>query len=217
MPQGYVSDAPLSDNRSGRGQLHGPDWNCGPVVLTWAMMALGFAGLGFAGYKRRRGFSSRLGRLSRKPEDRASSTLVLRLFSRLNRRTHPPQFRPTHKLSDWRECVVELQCCGGFGGISRAPANTAQGRYDVRERSQTSSLQALRQVSPGRGLSGRRTSPHSSIWAGRGLGCRTRPAASNVVCRAATAGRRRAANCGFSGSADHGRSPSTEKHLGSPG
>ena len=30
VPHGYVSEAPLSDNRSGRGQLHGPDWNCGP-------------------------------------------------------------------------------------------------------------------------------------------------------------------------------------------
>ena len=26
---------------------------------------------------------------------------------------HPPQFRPTHKLSDWPHCIVELRCCGG--------------------------------------------------------------------------------------------------------
>jgi hypothetical protein len=25
---------------------------------------------------------------------------------------HPPPFHPTHKLSDWPECVIELQCCG---------------------------------------------------------------------------------------------------------
>jgi hypothetical protein len=29
---------------------------------------------------------------------------------------HPPQFRRTHKLSDWPECVIELQCCGGSVG-----------------------------------------------------------------------------------------------------
>jgi hypothetical protein len=29
---------------------------------------------------------------------------------------HPPQFRPTHKLSGWPECVIELHCCGGSVG-----------------------------------------------------------------------------------------------------
>jgi hypothetical protein len=44
------------------------------------------------------------------------SALVLYPFSYLNGPMHPPQFRPTHKLSDWPECVIELQCCGGSVG-----------------------------------------------------------------------------------------------------
>ena len=40
----------------------------------------------------------------------AVDRLVLFLFSYLNGRMHPPQFRPTHKLSDWPHCIVEINC-----------------------------------------------------------------------------------------------------------
>jgi hypothetical protein len=42
--------------------------------------------------------------------------LVLCSFSHLNGQMHPPQFRPTHKLSHWPHCVIELHCCGGSVG-----------------------------------------------------------------------------------------------------
>ena len=31
---------------------------------------------------------------------------------------HPPQYRPTHKLSDLPHCVVELNCCGDLVGYA---------------------------------------------------------------------------------------------------
>jgi hypothetical protein len=30
---------------------------------------------------------------------------------------HPPLFRIQHRLSDWQNCVAELQCCGGSAGL----------------------------------------------------------------------------------------------------
>ena len=74
VPEGYVSDTPLSDTATYTGQTFSSlgvtpgtyEWKWGtganqnftleigvPEPSTWAMMLLGFAGLGFAGYRRR--------------------------------------------------------------------------------------------------------------------------------------------------------------------
>jgi hypothetical protein len=78
VPQGYVSDSPLSDTSTYAGQTFSSlgvtpgvyEWAWGsganqnftldigaavPEPSTWAMMALGFAGLGFLGYRKTRG------------------------------------------------------------------------------------------------------------------------------------------------------------------
>jgi hypothetical protein len=34
---------------------------------------------------------------------------------------HPPLFRKTHRLSDWRECVIELHCSHCRGGLVGYP------------------------------------------------------------------------------------------------
>jgi hypothetical protein len=71
LPAGYVSDSPLSDTATFGGTLDqlgvtrgGYEWTWGsganqnftliaiPESSTWAMMLLGYAGLGYAGYRR---------------------------------------------------------------------------------------------------------------------------------------------------------------------
>jgi hypothetical protein len=85
VPAGYVSDSPLSDTSTYGGQTFATleatpgryEWTWGtganqnftliigtvvPEPSTWAMMVLGFAGLGFAGYRQRPALSIRQGR-----------------------------------------------------------------------------------------------------------------------------------------------------------
>jgi hypothetical protein len=56
--------------------------------------------------------------------DESAAAAVLYLFSRLIGRMHPPQFRPTHKLSDWPHCVVELNCLWRLGRLPGGPHAT---------------------------------------------------------------------------------------------
>jgi hypothetical protein len=79
---------------------------------------------------------------------------------------HPPQFRPTHKLSDWPECVIELQCGGGSVGYPVGLLIKRKGDMTFENL-----VKRLRCQRCGRS---------NSIRAGRGLGRRARSATGNV-------------------------------------
>ena len=42
---------------------------------------------------------------------------------------HPPDFRITHKLSDWPECVLELRCPKPRGRMVQYPVKLLRQRY----------------------------------------------------------------------------------------
>ena len=39
---------------------------------------------------------------------------------------HPPEFRPDHRLSDWPDCFVEIQCCKG---VTMMPVKLLLGKH----------------------------------------------------------------------------------------
>ena len=101
---------------------------------------------------------------------------------------HPPQFRLTQKLSDWPECVIELQCCGGSIGYPVRLLIKRKGDMTFENLVERLHCKRCWQVYASARLSGRGAPPHSSIRAGRGLGRRTRPAVGNVKTKNPTPG-----------------------------
>jgi hypothetical protein len=49
---------------------------------------------------------------------------------------HPPVFRIQHRLSDWPDCIVDLQCCGGSAGIADKIGYADRWCYATRELAQ---------------------------------------------------------------------------------
>jgi hypothetical protein len=57
---------------------------------------------------------------------------------------HPPLFRIQHRLSDWPDCVVEMQCCGGSAGLPVRFLMQRSGDITFETPSEAAALQAVR-------------------------------------------------------------------------
>ena len=94
---------------------------------------------------------------------------------------HPPQFRPTHKLSDWPHCIVELHCCGG--SVDYPVQLLIKRRGDMAFKDLVRRLRCKRcgrsNPAPVYVVAG--ASSHSLLRAGCGLGGRARPTADNIA------------------------------------